>query len=91
MSSGNQLNNIGSETGARVNAAAEWRSRLAAITGGLLLFLSISGLIIYLVPFNAFSQFNVLVHTVVGLAMLVPVAWYVTRHWRVRRRGKLSH
>ena len=91
MSSGNQLNNIVSETGARVNAAAEWRSHLAAITGGLLLFLSISGLIIYLVPFNAFSQFNVLVHTVVGLAMLVPVTWYVIRHWRVRRRGKLSH
>ncbi len=91
MSSGNQVNIVASETGARVNAAAEWRSRLAGITGGLLLFLSISGLVIYLVPFNEFSQLSVLVHTVVGLAMLVPVTWYTIRHWRVRRKGKLSH
>ena len=80
-----------SETGARVNAVAEWRSPLTAVAGASLAYASISGLAIYLLPFSVFSQFSVLIHTVAGLAMVVPLAWYCVRHWWVRRKGKLSH
>jgi hypothetical protein len=64
---------------------------LTGITGALLLFATISGLAIYLLPFSAFAQLSVLLHTVVGLAMVLPVAWYLLRHWRGRGTGKLSH
>ncbi len=80
-----------SETGVRVNAVAEWRSLLAAVAGGLLLYLSLSGLVIYLLPFSEFNQFNVIVHTVVGVISILPVCWYSWRHWKVRRKGNLSH
>ena len=80
-----------SETGTRVNAVAEWRSILAAITGGVLLYLTLSGFVIFLLPFSEFNQFNVLIHTIVGLLSVAPVCWYMVRHWLVRKKGNLSH
>lgn len=80
-----------SETGARVDAIREWRSPLTAIACGSLLYLTISGLAIYVAPFGAFAQTSVLLHVVAGLASLVPLLVYLARHWWVRRRGKLSH
>ncbi|MAE60778.1 MAG: hypothetical protein CMJ49_05405 [Planctomycetaceae bacterium] len=80
-----------SETGLRVNAVSEWRSSFTGITGALLLFESVTGLLIYLLPFSRFNQYNVVLHTVLGLLMLAPVPWYMWRHWRVRRGGNLSH
>ncbi len=74
-----------SETGARVNAVAEWRSKLTAITGALLLFVSVSGLLIYLLPFSVFSQLSVVVHTVIGVIMVLPVGWYTLRQGRNTR------
>jgi hypothetical protein len=82
---------ITSETGSRVNAIAEWRSLLAGVTGALLLFATLSGLSIYLLPFSEFNQLSVLLHTGMGLAMLAPVTWYLVRHWLARRGGNLSH
>jgi len=61
------------------------------LTGGLLLYETVTGLAILLLPFSEFNQFNVLMHTLLGIAMVVPVAWYCWRHWLVRRKGKLSH
>ncbi len=72
-------------------AISEWRSRLAAVTGVFLLYETVTGLLIYLAPFSQYVQFSVVVHTIVGLALLPPIAWYVARHWWVRRRGNLSH
>ncbi|MHC5114065.1 MAG: multiheme c-type cytochrome [Planctomycetota bacterium] len=80
-----------SETGARVNAVSEWRSSLTSVTGAVLLFTTITGLTIWLLPFSRFNQISVILHTLVGLAMIAPVSWYAWRHWRVRRKGKLSH
>jgi hypothetical protein len=71
--------------------AAEWRSSLSGSVGALLLFTSLSGLLIYLMPFSAFNQFNVLTHSIVGIAMLLPIVWFVFRHWRRRHKGNLSH
>ncbi len=80
-----------SETGARVDAIAEWRSPLAGLTGAYLLFESLTGLAILLLPFSRFNQVGVLLHTVAGVAVLPWISWYLVRHWLVRRGGNLSH
>ncbi|MBT5656789.1 MAG: cytochrome b/b6 domain-containing protein [Phycisphaerae bacterium] len=74
-----------------VDAVGEWRSRLTKISSGFLLYETLTGLAILVLPFSPFNQFNVLLHTILGVAMLVPVLWYCWRHWVVRRKGKLSH
>jgi hypothetical protein len=74
-----------------VDAVAEWRSKLTKVTSGLLLYETLTGLAILLLPFSPFNQFNVLLHTILGIAMIVPVLWYCWRHWVVRRKGNLSH
>jgi len=74
-----------------VDAAAEWRRPLTGVTLGLLAFESLSGLAIYLLPFSEFNQFGVLLHTALGLAMVVPVGWYLGQHWWRRFRGKFNH
>jgi hypothetical protein len=80
-----------SETGARVDAVAEWRSQLAAVTGAYLLFETLTGLAIWLLPFSGFNQVGVLLHSVAGVAVLPWIIWYQVRHWLVRRGGNLSH
>jgi len=75
----------------RVDPVTEWRSALSGSVAALLAFTSASGIIIVLLPFSVFNQFNVIIHTLVGVAMLAPVAWFVVRHWNVRKKGNLSH
>ncbi|MBC8308899.1 MAG: hypothetical protein H8E83_00115, partial [Planctomycetes bacterium] len=75
----------------RIDAPAEWRSALTGISSGLLLYETVTGLAIMLLPFSPFNQFNVLLHTILGIAMIIPVIWYCIRHWLVRRKGNLSH
>jgi hypothetical protein len=79
------------KTGTRVDAVAEWRSGLSGLTGAFLLFTSLSGLFIYLLPFSVFNQFNVIIHTLVGVFMLLPITWFALRHWNARKKGNLSH
>jgi len=76
---------------AGVDAVAEWRSALTKVSAGLIAYETVTGLAILMLPFSPFNQFNVLMHTILGLAMIAPVAWYCWRHWVVRRTGKLSH
>jgi hypothetical protein len=57
----------------------------------LLLFEAVSGLVITLASFNAAMQWNVLLHTLVGIAMLLPVAWYCAVHWDDYRSYAMSH
>ncbi len=80
-----------SETGARVDAIAEWRSKLTALSGAYLLFETLTGLSIWLLPFSGFNQVAVLLHTAAGIAVLPWITWYMLRHWLVRRGGNLSH
>ncbi len=79
------------EETAHGEAAAEWRRPLTGLVLALLLFETLTGLAIYFLPFSVFNQFGVLLHTVAGLLMTVPMGWYLGRHlWR-RVGGKLSH
>ncbi|MFQ5491774.1 MAG: hypothetical protein ACE5GE_13730, partial [Phycisphaerae bacterium] len=77
--------------GPQIDAAAEWRRPMTGIVLGLLLFETITGLLIYLAPFSVFNQLGVVWHSVIGVAMLVPVAWYLGQHWWRRFRGKFNH
>ncbi len=74
-----------------ITAVTQWRLRLAALAGGYLLFETISGLAVWLLPFNQLAQFSVLLHTAIGILFLIPAVWYVVRHWWIRRKGNLSH
>ncbi|HEC85492.1 MAG: hypothetical protein DRR19_14055 [Candidatus Parabeggiatoa sp. nov. 1] len=74
-----------------VDAAREWRSSLTGLISALLVFESITGFAIYLLPFSEFNQFGVILHTLIGILMLLPVVWFMVRHWLVRGKGNLSH
>lgn len=71
--------------------AREWGSRLAIFVSGLLVFETISGLSIWLLPFSVPNQFMVLLHTVAGLAFLVPFLAYQASHWLKYRGRSWSH
>ena len=68
-----------------------WRAPLAAAACGALGFLALSGLAIWLAPFSRAIQITVLAHTLAGLALLLPVCWYLVRHWREYRAYPLTH
>jgi hypothetical protein len=58
---------------------------------GLLFFETITGLSIYLLPFNVSNQIMVLLHTIVGLIFIIPFAWYQIRHWFIYRSIRMTH
>ncbi len=60
-----------------------WNDRLAGAVSGLSLFLTISGLTIFLLPFSVFNQHSVVLHTVGGLLFLPPLVLFSVRHLRV--------
>lgn len=68
-----------------------WFSRLALITGGVLLFETVSGLVIWLLPFSIPNQWMVVIHTIAGLAFLAPMCWYNLLHWKYYRKNTMSH
>jgi Cytochrome c554 and c-prime len=59
-----------------------WTGTLARIAGAILLFELISGLAITLGPFHPAVEWGLLVHTIVGVLTLAPLAWYCARHWK---------
>ncbi len=71
--------------------ANEWHRRLLACVGGLLVFETLTGLSIYLLPFSVPNQLMVLLHTVVGLIFVIPFVWYQVRHWNLYRSLRLTH
>ena len=50
----------------------EWRSVIVTLVMGMLMFETLTGLSIYLLPFSVTNQIMVLLHTVVGLLFLIP-------------------
>lgn len=74
-------------TGMRRAGWASWRT---VLVHAALLALALSGLAIRWLPFQAANQWNVLLHTVGGLAVTWLMARYSIRHWREYRRQALS-
>ncbi len=58
-----------------------WVSTLSRVALAALIFEALSGLVITFAAFNAAVQWTVLVHTLVGLAVMIPLTWYVLAHW----------
>lgn len=73
------------------DAPAAWRSRLAVATLASFLFLSVTGVVIWLAPGNAFAEAQTLLHTLVGIAFLVPATIYVWKHVAQTIRHPVSH
>jgi hypothetical protein len=69
----------------------EWQSRQVALVVGLLLFETLSGLSIWLLPFGVTNQVQVLLHTLIGLVFLLPYLHYQLRHWRLHREVRMTH
>ena len=69
----------------------EWRRRLLYCVGGLLAFETLTGVAVYLLPFSVSNQVMVLLHTIAGLAFVLPYAWYQIRHWRLYHSLRWSH
>lgn len=68
-----------------------WHSGLAIAASGLIGFLTLSGILIWVLPFSPGMQMTVLAHTLFGLAACAPIAWYSTRHWLYYRRHPLTY
>ena len=71
--------------------ALEWRQRLLYCVAGLMVFETLTGLAIYLLPFSIPSQWTVVFHTVAGVAFVAPFLWYQVRHWKLYRSLRVSH
>src|SRR5574338_913161 len=76
MSNARSAETFGRRTG------SGWAAALARGTAAVLLFELISGLAITFGPFHPAIQWGLLLHTVVGVITLIPLAWYFTRHWK---------
>ena len=71
--------------------AQEWQQRLLYSVAGLLLFETLSGLAVYLLPFSVPNQLLVVFHTLAGVVLVAPYIIYQIRHWRIYRRIRASH
>ncbi len=67
-----------------------WGARITKLSVGGLLFLTASGLVITFAPFHAAVEWTVLVHTALGLSLLLPFVWYSLAHWKDYRHYRLS-
>lgn len=76
MNDGTTAVGIGEVRGVR----AGWASWLARGALAVLLFETVTGLVVTGVAFRASMQWMVLAHTVVGVATLLPLGWYLVRH-----------
>ncbi len=67
-----------------------WGAWLAKASAGALVLETVTGLAITLAPFHAAVQWNLLLHTLVGVATLLPWSWYLAKHWQDYRRQAMS-
>ncbi len=58
-----------------------WSAAISRIALSALLIEAATGLLITFAPFSAAIEWTVLLHTVLGLAILAPLTWYTCAHW----------
>ena len=71
-------------------ATEGWASRLTIFVSAFLAIECITGLWIYLAPFSIAAQTQVVLHTLIGLILLVPYLYYQIRHFLVWYRQKFT-
>ena len=74
----------------RILAQKGWASKMAMWVSALLVVESVTGLWIYLASFSMSAQVQVLVHTLVGIAMTIPYLYYQVRHFLVWYNQKVT-
>src|ERR1051326_114375 len=74
-----------------LNSGSGWKSKLTRLMMAGVLFEGLSGLAVTFSPFHAAIQWTVVVHTVVGALMVLPLGWYLIRHWCEYRSYAASH
>lgn len=67
-----------------------WSSRLAILVASLLVVECLTGLWIYLASFSISSQVQVLLHSVAGLALILPYVYFQARHFMVWFRQRVT-
>jgi len=78
------LDNDTTKAGTNEKVIVDWRSFLTWVTTSILIYGFLSGLAILLLPFGAFTQYSIVVHSAVGILSCVPICWLVYLHWRRR-------
>ena len=68
-----------------------WGSFLARLSMAVLLFEALTGLLITFAPFHPTVQWGLVLHTLVGVLTLLPVAWYYVAHFLDYRHYAMSH
>jgi len=68
-----------------------WASFLAKLALLTLLFEAVTGLAITFGPFHPAVEWGVLMHTLFGVLLLLPIAWYLALHWDDYKHYALSH
>lgn len=71
-------------------SARGWTSKLAIAVSALLAILGATGLWIWLAPFSVAAELQVLAHTALGLALLLPYGIFQVRHLRQWSGQKLT-
>ncbi len=61
-----------------------------SLLSGTLIFLALTGLAIWLLPFSVPIQVSVLAHTVLGLAIVIPLTLWQLSHWLATRKVRRS-
>ncbi len=61
---------------------AGWNNRVGRWVSGLTVYLLLSGLAIYLLPFSLFNQHSVVLHTLIGVLFVIPFVVYILKHIR---------
>jgi hypothetical protein len=67
-----------------------WSSTITKLSLSALVFLTVTGLLIAYAPFHAAMEWGVLIHTLIGLLILLPIVWYSWIHWADYRQYNLS-
>jgi Cytochrome c554 and c-prime len=67
-----------------------WAAALAKLTGAALVFELITGLAITFGPFHSAVEWGLILHTIAGVLVLAPLAWYLWRHFDDYRGQAMS-
>ena len=63
----------------------DYRSFLTWVATSVVAYSLLSGLMVPLLPFGVYSQYSIIIHTVVGLVAVIPLAAAVYLHWQRRK------
>ena len=67
----------------------DWRTFLTWMMTSILIYGFLSGVVVLLMPFGAFSQYTVIIHSLVGIVSVLPICYVLYLHWRRRNENIL--